>query len=154
MASFMYNLAVKECLDGTINLDTDALKIMLVGSEYTPNQDDDIVDAGGASDAVDAEIDATNYTRGWGGAGRKAATITVSEDDTNNRASVVINDLTWTALGGALNDTVEGAILIKEGGANDTTSRLIAYFDLPTTPTNGSDVTLDFAATGNIQFTT
>jgi hypothetical protein len=128
---------------------------MLVNSVYTPNRDDDVVDAGGASDAVDAEITATNYTRGWGGAGRKTVTVTIAEQDANDRAVVIIADVTWTALGGATNDTVVAAVLIKEGGANDTTSRLIAYFDITDTPTNGSDLTLDFDGTnGNIQFTT
>lgn len=152
MASGNYNRATKEIIDRTLDITT-GCKIMLVGSEYTFNPDDDFIDAGGANDPVDAEIDATNYARGFGGAGRKAATITFQEQDANNRAVVKIADLTWTSLGGALNDTVEAAILIKEGSA-DTDSKLITYFDLPTTPTNGSDFTLDFDATdGNIRFT-
>lgn len=152
MASGNYNRATKEIIDRTLDITT-GCKIMLVGSEYTFNPDDDFIDAGGANDPVDAEIDATNYVRGFGGAGRKAATITFQEQDANNRAVVKIADLTWTALGGALNDTVEAAVLIKEVSA-DTDSKLITYFDLPTTPTNGSDFTLDFDATdGNIRFT-
>lgn len=152
MASGNYNRATKEIIDRTLDITT-GCKIMLVGAEYTFNPDDDFVDAGGANDPVDAEIDATNYVRGFGGAGRKAASITFEEQDANNRAVVKIADLTWTALGGALNDTVEAAILIKEGAA-DTDSKLITYFDLPTTPTNGSDFSLDFDATdGNIRFT-
>lgn len=154
MASFFYNKALADIMQGVINPDTDTLKLMLVNATYTPNQDDDVVSTGGASDAESAEITATNYARGWGGAGRKTVAITITENDTNNRVDWVLADQTWTTLGGAANDTVEGAILIKEGGADDTTSRLIAYFDLPTTPTNGSDFTLDMAATGNIQFTT
>lgn len=126
---------------------------MLVGSEYTYDPDHDFIAAGGANDPDDAEIDATNYTRGFGGAGRKAATVTFAEQDGNNRAVIKIADLTWTELGGAFNDTVEGAILIKEG-TNDADSSLVAYFDLPTTPTNGSDFGLNFDDTdGNIRFT-
>lgn len=155
MASFFYNKAVQEILNGTINLDTDTLKVMLVDSTYTPNRDDDVVDAGGGSDAADAEITATNYTAGWGGAGRKTASITISEQDANDRAIGVLSDITWTALGGAVNDTVVGAILIKEGGANDTTSRLIVYWDLTDTATNGGDFTLTMDATdGNLRATT
>lgn len=155
MASFWYNKAVQEVLTGAIDLDSNTLKVMLVNSTYTPNNDDDVVDAGGASDAVDAEITATNYTRGWGGAGRKTASITITEQDANNRAVVVFSDITWTALGGATNDTVVGAILIKEGGANDTTSRLIAYWDLSDTATNGGNFVLSMDATnGNLRATT
>jgi hypothetical protein len=153
MASGMYNRALKEITDRTLDITT-GCKVMLVNSTYTYDPDNDFVAAGGSSDPDDAEITATNYTRGFGGAGRKAATLTFVEQDANNRAVVRIADLTWTALGGATNDTIEGAILIKEG-TSDADSKLVAYFDLPTTPTNGSDVVLDFDGTdGNIRFTT
>lgn len=152
MASGAYTRAINLINNRTLDITT-GCKVMLVGSEYTYDPDHDFVDMGGASDPVDAEIDATNYTRGFGGAGRKAATVTFEEQDANNRAVVKVANITWTALGGALNDTIEGAILIKEG-TDDTDSSLIAYFDLPTTPTNGSDVALSFDATdGNIRFT-
>lgn len=152
MASGAYNRAIKEILDRTLDITT-GCKVMLVNSTYTYDPDNDFIAAGGASDPDDAEITATNYTRGFGGAGRKAATTTFIEQDANNRAVIRIADLTWTALGGATNDTVEGAILVKEG-TSDADSKLIAYFDLPTTPTNGSDVVLDFDGTdGNIRFT-
>lgn len=154
MSSFAYNRAIKEILDRTLDI-TSGCKVMLVGSEYVPNRADLYVDAGGAADAVDAEIEATNYTRGWGGSGRKAATVTIVQQDSDSRIVIRLADLVWTALGGVLNDTVEGAILIKEGGADDTTSKLIAYFDLPTTPTNGTDFTMDFdGVDGNVRFST
>lgn len=152
MASGAYTRAIHLVNNRTLDI-TSGCKVMLVGSEYTYDPDHDFIAAGGANDPDDAEIDATNYTRGFGGAGRKAATVTFAEQDGNNRAVIKIADLTWTALGGALNDTVEGAILIKEG-TNDADSSLIAYFDLPTTPTNGSDFGLNFDDTdGNIRFT-
>ena len=155
MASLWYNKAVAEVLTGTIDLDSNTLKVMLVTSAYTPDNDHDVVDAGGGSDPLDAEITATNYTGGWGGSGRKTVTVTVTEQDANNRAVVVFGNLTWTALGGASNATVAVAILIKEGGANDTTSRLIAYWDLTDTATNGGDFTLTMDATnGNLRATT
>jgi hypothetical protein len=155
MASFMYNTALSEILAQTLNLDTAVLKIMLVNATYTPNKDDDVVDAGGGSDALDAEIVATNYTGAWGGAGRKTANVSIEQQDASDRVVFKIVDLTWTALGGAANDTVVAAILIKEGGSDDTTSRLIAYLDIANTPTNGGDFTLDFDGTaGVLQFTT
>ena len=123
MASFFYNKALVDILTGVIDLDTDVLKMMLVNSTYTANRDDDVVDAGTGTDAESGEIVATNYTRGWGGAGRKTVTITVTEQDANDRAVVILADITWTALGGATNDTAVAAVLIKEGVANDTTSR-------------------------------
>jgi hypothetical protein len=79
----------------------------------------------------------------------------VAVDKVNDRAKATITDLTWVALGGAVNDVIAGAILVKEGGANDTTSRLIAFFDVADTPTNGGDIKLDFdEVLGNIWFST
>lgn len=156
MASGFYNKGLYEIISGTIDLDTDTLKLMLVDTSYTFDADHEVVD-NGASNATDPshnEIVATNYTAGFGGAGRKTVTITGQENDTNNRADFALADVTWTALGGASNDTIGGAILIKEN-TNDTDSRLIAFFDLTDTPTNGSDITLDFntlAAGGNLRF--
>lgn len=154
MASGVYNKGVADILSGVIDADTTALKIMLVDTGYTYNPDHDVIDNGG-NDATDPsfnELAATNYAGGFAGAGRKAATVTVTEDDANNRVVIEIADLTWTALGGGLNDTLGGAILIKEG-TNDTDSRVIAYFELAATVTNGSDITLDFASSGgNIRF--
>lgn len=153
MASFMYNRAIKEIMDGTINLDTDTLKLMLVNSTYAADPDQDFIDLSTGTDAESGEITATNYTRGFGGAGRKTVSITISEQDANNRGVAVLADTTWTALGGATNDTVVAAVLVKEI-TNDAASKLIAYFDITDTPTNGSDFTLDFDATdGNIRFT-
>ena len=152
MASFVYNTGAKELLD-EIDFNTDVLKIMLVTSGYVANRDDDVVDAGGANDPVDHEIAVSGYTGGWGGSGRKTATLTHEVDKTNDRAEIDIADLTWTALGTGA--TIAAAILIKEGGANDTTSRLIAYFDITDTPTNGGDITLDFdAVEGAIRLST
>lgn len=155
MASGFYNQALADILTGSIDMDSNTLKIMLVDASYTYDPDHQVVDNGG-NDATDPsfnEIVATNYTGGFAGAGRKTATLTVSKQDANNRAVITIGDLTWTALGGATNDTVGGAILIKEI-TNDAASRVIAFFDLTDTPTNGGDFTLDFdGSNGNLRFT-
>lgn len=152
MASFMTNRAMRRILDRTLDITT-GCKVMLCGAGLTADQDTDFIGSAGGS-AGATEITATNYTRGFGGAGRKAATTTFAEQDANNRAVVIVGDLTWTALGGAVNDTVGFACLVKEV-SSDADSELIAVFDLTDTPTNGSDFTLDFDATnGNVRFTT
>jgi len=154
MASGMYNKGLREILDGTIDPDTDVLKLVLVDNTYVYNADHEVFDTGtnDVNDPSFCELSCTNYTPGWGSASRKAPTVAIAEDDGTNRVNISIADLTWTALGGAANDTVGGVILLKEGGANDTTSRLLAWFDLADTATNGSDVTLNFDATANIYF--
>jgi hypothetical protein len=147
LATICYNRAKKRILDGNISLSSDTLKVMLVTSTYTPNVDDDFVDAGGASDPLDAEIAVTGYTGGWSGSGRKTlASKTFTEDDTANEGYMDAADVTWVGL--AAGATIVGAILIKEGVSDDTTSELIAYFDITDTATDGNDITLQWHATG------
>lgn len=151
MPSYVYTKAAEEIANGTIDLLTDTIKAMLVNSTYTPSKSDTVVDAGGANDPVDAEINVTGYTRGWGGAGRKSlASKAINLDNTNNRAEFDASDLTWTSLGSGA--TIAAMILIKEGVSNDTTSRLIAYLDVTDTSTNGGNITFTFDAEGIIQF--
>jgi len=149
MASMWYTQGLKECLDGTIVLGTTTLKVLLVDTTYTPVQSDTVVSTGGAGDAESAEINVANYARGWGGAGRKSATVTLVAYNAAPvyRVDIAIADMIWSALGTGA--TIAGAVLVKEGLANDTTSRPIAYFDVTDTPTNGGDISLDFAALGS-----
>ncbi len=155
MASFVDNTAAGDIVDGTIDIDTDTLKIILIGTAtvYTPDRDNDFVDESGANDPIDAELTGVSgYTRGFGNSGRKTASIGVEVDKANDRAEVDVVDLTWTALG--TGDTIAYAILIKEI-TNDAASPLITLWDVTDTPTNGSDVTLDFdAVEGAIRLTT
>lgn len=147
MASGWYQYGLSKVLDGTIDLDTSTLKMMLVTSSYTYDPDHTAVDAGSGTDLESTELNVTGYTRAWGGAGRKTATVTLQANNTNNRVDAAIADLTWTALG--TGQTIGGAVLIKEGAANDTQSIPIAFFDLSDTATTGGDVTLDFTALGS-----
>jgi len=151
--SFVYNKAAEELNNGTIDLLNDTIKTMLVTSQYTAARTDLVVDAGGANDPVDAEINVTGYTRGWGGSGRKDLTGKgVVVDQAGNRAEFSAGNLTWTALGTGA--TIAAMLIIKEGVSNDTTSRLIAYLDVTNTPTNGGDVSFTFNSDGIIQFST
>ncbi len=140
MANTLYLGAVEEIHDGTIDLDTDTLKVMICNSTYTPANTDDYVDEAGASDPVDAEISVTGYTGGWGGSGRKTATVTLTQS--TNKLVVSLADITWTSLGSGATPT--HAILIKEGVSDDTDSRLIAAWAI-SGATNGNDATLQNA---------
>jgi hypothetical protein len=152
MASGAYQYGISKILDGTIDLDTTALKVMLLSTEYTYNADHDGVDD---LTTGSGEVSATNYTGGFNGAGRKSATVAISVDNTNNKVICTFTDLTWTSLGGAANDTVAGAALIREI-TNDAASIPIVFFDFTDVASNGGDFTLDFAAAGanggNLQF--
>lgn len=153
MSSGAYQGGVADMLDGTSPILSTTYKVLLLGTAtaYTFNPDDDVFDAGGANDIVDAEISVSGYTGGWGGSGRKTlASKTVSVNDTNNRVEVDAADVTWTALGSGA--TIEAAVIGVEGGSNDTTSVPAVYLDPTNIPTNGSDVTLQFASNGFLNF--
>jgi hypothetical protein len=163
MANFCYTSAATDQWAGGIDLVGDAgVKMMLCNSTHVPDRDDDFVDDGGADDAIDGEIDpVTNYTGGFGGAGRKAlASKSFVTDKTNDRAEFqVATPITWTALGGGVDDTITTAVVIKEVSV-DTDSPVIAQIDTssgsPSLPfdTNGSDLTLTPDAEGLIQLPT
>lgn len=148
MASILFNKAKEEILSGTIDLNADTLKLMLVNSTYTPDPDTLVVDAAGASDIIDAEISVTGYTGGWGGAGRKTLTNKSFSNDSGTDRAIFDStvDYTWSALGAGA--TIVAAVLIKEGGADDTTSRPIVYIDTNDVSTNGGDITLQLDANG------
>lgn len=133
------------CMKGDLDLDTVTIKGMLLKNGYTPNPDHKFV-----SDIVAQEADATGYTAGFGGAGRKTmASPTVTEDATNNRAVFDAADpSTWTALGGATNNTLRYMAVIREV-TNDAASPVIAVLDFGSDKlTNGGDFTVAIAALG------
>jgi len=151
MASFWYNTAKKEIMDGTIDLLANTIKVMLVTSSYVANADNDVVDAAGANDPIDHELTGTGYVAGWGGAGRKTlASKTIVVDKPNNRSEFDAADLQWASINAGI---AAAAIIIKEGGANDTTSRLIAYIDTGGFPisTNGGNLDVTWNAEGILQ---
>ena len=150
MASKWYNNALNLLLKGDLDMDS-GCKLVLVTSDYTFDAADDYLDMGDSGDVSSQEAGVvgtlTNYTAGFGGAGRKTVVTTVTLDDSLPGAHVSLADTTWTALGGAANNTLGGVVVCKED-TNDAASPLIAFLDFTDTATNGSDITLDFNASG------
>lgn len=144
-----YSRGVLKVLDGTIDLDTTATKIGLAKSTYAPDPDESALTTFASSEA-----DCTGYTGGFAGAGRKSATVTLTEQTASNRVVSIIGDLTWTTLGGATNNTLGYAVWLREI-TNDAASVPIAFFQFAANiTTNGSDIALDFDGTnGNLRWT-
>jgi hypothetical protein len=59
MANVIYNKFKRDIADGNIDLDTDTIKVMLVISAYTPDQD-----AQDKRDDITNEVSGTSYTAG------------------------------------------------------------------------------------------
>lgn len=138
MANNMYNQGNLLIMNGSVDLLADTIKIMLVTSTYVPNKDSQFIDEGGASDAVDARVAGTTDQT----LGSKA----IAKDDTSDHASFDAADPTYTAVTSGA--TVAGAIVYKDTGT-PTTSPKLAFLDLPDTPTNGGDITIQFATPAN-----
>ena len=155
MANQFYNSMARDVLDGIEDLSAVTLKAILVNATRVENADDVFIDEAGADDVIDGEISATNYTGGFGGAGRQAlANVTITVDNTDDEAVLDADDITWTGLGGASNDTITAVEIVIEKTA-DTDSKLVCRNELSSsTTTNGSDVTIQWDAEGIINLNT
>lgn len=141
-----------ELFNGTIDLDADVIRVALYNNAtaFTPDPDvhATVADVFGGTTPAATEFGDTNYTR-------KDVTLPViRQDNAVDQAQWDADDITWTALGGT--ETIQGAIIYKRVGADDTTPaddpiiRVIddsTEADLPKA-TNGSDITIAWDASG------
>lgn len=141
MASIRTNAGMQRILNGNVDLLTDTLKVVLLGSGYTPNKDHEFISDLGAN-----ELTGTGYTSGFAGSGRKTlASKAVTKDNSADIAYFDANDLTWTAINAG---TAAYAAIVKEV-TSDADSPVLAIIDLsPDIATNGGDLTVQWAATG------
>jgi hypothetical protein len=115
MADVIFNSFKKKIMDGSIDLDTDTIKVALVTSIYTPDQD-----AHDFFDDITNEVSGTGYTAGGASLANKAVTA----DNTDNEGVFDADDVTW----GSSTITARGAVLYKSTGTAST-SPIIAYID-------------------------
>ncbi len=151
MAVITYNRGRALVADGSIDLLTAVLKIMLVTSSYIANKNDDFVEEG-VDDANEHELSGTGYVAGFAGSGRKTlAAKVVTEDDPNDRAEFDDTaDITWTAI----NAGTAAAAILYHHLTSDLLSTLIMYNDSGGFPivTNGGDLTIQWNAEGILQW--
>ncbi len=94
--------------------------------------------------ATNDEADFTNYAR------KTVSTLTITVDDTNDRVDIDMADQTWTAAGGATNNTLLKLATAYDPdttAGTDTTLVPQTYHDFSVT-TDGSDLTAQVAAAG------
>lgn len=111
----VYNSYKTNVANGTINLATATLKVMLVAG-YTA----DVVNHKFRSDVTSFEITGTGYTLG----GVALGSLSVTENDTTNKGVFTAGNASWASS----TITAAGAIIYNSTGTNST-SQLIAYFD-------------------------
>ena len=125
MANSLYTKAKQGLIDGSIDLDTDDIRVVLVdGADYTPNL---------ATDEFLSSI-------------ASAARVAVSGALQNKTVTDGVFDADDIVIASVTGDQFEYLVLYKHTGS-DATARLILLIDsatgLPCTP-NGSDITVSW----------
>lgn len=136
MAQVVYNRFKQRVASGQTDLDSANIRCLILEATAAGAFSPDI-DTVSALLAVGSVVEATGT-----GAVRKTVTLTVTEDDTNDRANIALSSsVVWT--GANWGDAV-AVVFYDEGGGTDGTRHLIAYYDtgLPIT-TNGGDFTIN-----------
>lgn len=131
----LYGKALTHFVKGEISYLSDPIKVALLTSAYTFNQDVHETFA----DVVAAESVGSGYTA----RGQLLGTKTVTYDAATNRARAFAADSVWTpAAGGSL--ATAHAVVYKDTGTNST-SWLIGYVNFGTTvTTTGAALTINW----------
>src|SRR6478735_11373964 len=115
MASKVYGNAPKAAFNKEIDWDSDTIKVMLLSSAYTPNQDShDYLD-----DVVANEVTGTGYTAG----GQALASKTVTYDAATNTLILDAADTVWA--GSTV--TARYAVVYDDSGATTGQKAVIGY---------------------------
>jgi len=116
MADVVFNSFKQYIMDGTIDLDTDTIKVALMTNAFTPNIDTHHF----WSDVSANEASGSGYTAG----GQALTTKAVATDDTNDRGTFDADDPSWAST----TITARYAIIYKDTGVA-ATSPLIGCWD-------------------------
>lgn len=140
--SVFYHNAFTLAFGGSLDLDADVIRMLMVTDTHTENVSDAFV-----SD-LDNELSGGGYAR---------VTITGSsmvDDDANDRSEWTFNDVTFSSLGAAAG-TPSAAVAYQQTGGDDTTPAndpLICLWNITNTAPNGNNYVLQVGAEGAVQF--
>lgn len=140
--SKMYLSLVQKAFNKEVDWDTDDIKVMLLSSAYTPNQDThDYLD-----DVQAFEVTGTGYTAGGSSLTSKTSTL----DAANNVVILDAADVTWA------NSTITAryAVVYDNTGANAAAKPLVGYLDLLTdSASNNGNFVIQWDASGIVRIT-
>jgi hypothetical protein len=142
MPSKLYGNFLAKALNKEVDWDSDTIKVALLSSSYTPNQDThDYYD-----DVSTFEVSGTGYTAG----GQTLGSKTVTYDSANNVIVLDAADVTWASS----TITARYAVVYDDSGATAATKALIGYVDFSSdqSSTNGN-FTITWDATGIVRIT-
>lgn len=142
MASKLYGQFLLKALNKEVDWDTDTIKVALLSSSYTPDQDaHDYWD-----DVSAAEVTGTGYDAG----GKTLTTPTGSYDGATNVVTLNADDVTWE------NSTITAryAVIYNDSGATASDKVLIGYVDFGSDQSSSNgNFTITWDATGIVRIT-
>lgn len=132
------NTAKKKLLDGDIDFANDTIKLMLLTSSHTPNIDtEEFID--------DVSTNEVSPSGSYSAGGGTLASVSVTVDNTNDRAYVDATDVSFTSA----TITARYAYLYKDTGT-PATSPIIGYYDYGSNQSStGGTFTHTFTAPGS-----
>ena len=141
MASKLYGNFLLKALNKEVDFDTDTIKVALLTSSYTPNQDTHDY----FNDVSTYEVTGTGYTAG----GITLASKTATYDSGTNVIVLDAADVTWASS----TITARYAVVYDSTGTSST-SALIGYVDFGSdqSSTNGN-FTITWDSTGIVRIT-
>lgn len=141
MPSKLYGNFLLKALNKEVDFDTDTIKVALLSSSYTPDQDAHDY----FNDVSSAEVSGTGYTTG----GNTLASKTATYDSANNVIVLDAADTTWSSS----TITARYAVVYDSTGTAST-SPLIGYVDFGSdqSSTNGN-FTITWDSTGIVRIT-
>jgi hypothetical protein len=138
MANVLYNSFKRDIANGSIDLDTDTIKLMLVTSTYVPN-----IDTHTKRSDITNEVVGVGYTAG----GVTLANKTVAVNNTTDKGVFDADDITIPNA----TITARGGVLYKSRGGVATADELIGYIDFVTDViSTGGNFTITFDVAGII----
>ncbi len=136
MASVIYNSFKRDIANGSIDLDTDTIKVMLVTSSYAAD-----IDAHTKRSDITNEVSGTGYSSG----GSALTTKTMTANNTTDKGVFDADDVAWTTA----TITARGAVLYKSRGGASSADELICYIDFGSDQTSTAGTfTITWSATG------
>jgi len=142
MASVAFREGGYQMATGGVDYDTNVIKVALVMTNYNGTVDSATLSAITVLD----EMDGSGFTWGHGNTGRKTFATAAVVKDTSARVDFESGEAstTWASLGAGTR-SVQGALIHKEGAANDTTAYCIAFAEFgAAAAANGQDFVVNW----------
>ncbi len=116
MPNAVYNSFKRDIMNGSIDIDTDTINVMLVTSTYTVD-----IDAHTKRSDITNEVVGAGYTAGGVALAGKTATV----DNTGDKGVFAASNTSWAAA----TITARAAVLYKSRGGAASADELIGYVD-------------------------